>query len=299
VLRTSEELAKDAATLKPDSAGPTVHGDGDRDRIAGEIAEKSGDPLKAVHEFEEAARLDPSERNYFEWGSELLLHRAVWQAVEVFENGSKAYPESARMLAALGAALFASAHYDEAAIQLCAASDLSPDDPEPYIFLGKIAIAAPAPMPCVEEKLARFVQRQPRNSLANYLDAMAILRGHEASADDQISRQVLGLLRKAVALDPKCADAWLELGILSFSHHDTQAAIAFYTKAVEANPESGEAHYRLAVAYDLSGKPAEAKEQFQIHDEIEKRETENVERQRREIKQFLVVLQGQPATSPR
>jgi len=299
VLRTSEELAKDAATLKPESTGPPVNGNGDQHRLAGETAERSGDPLKAVHELEEAVRLDPSEKNYFEWGSELLLHRAVWQAVEVFENGSKAYPKSERMLAALGAALFASARYDEAALELCAASDLSPDNSDPYIFLGKIAIAAPTPLPCVEQKLARFAQRRPESSLANYFYAMAVLKRQVPSPDEQASQQVVALLNKAVELDAKCSDAWLQLGILSSSRHEAERTILYYKKAIEANPQSGEAHYRLAVAYDRIGKPTEAREQFEIHDEIEKREAEGVERERREIKQFLIVLQGQPTASPR
>ena len=49
----------------------------DAHRLAGELDEKLGDPLAAVQEYERAARLDPSEQNYFAWGSELLLHRAV------------------------------------------------------------------------------------------------------------------------------------------------------------------------------------------------------------------------------
>jgi Flp pilus assembly protein TadD len=96
-----------------------------------------GDPLAAVHEDEQAVRLDPSEQNYFAWGSELLLHRAVWQAAEVFKNGTKAYPKSASMLAALGTALFAGALYDQAAASLCQASDLNPADPEPYTLHGQ------------------------------------------------------------------------------------------------------------------------------------------------------------------
>ena len=137
-----------------------------------------GDPLAAVHEDEQAVRLDPSEQNYFAWGSELLLHRAVWQAAEVFKNGTKAYPKSARMLAALGAALFAGALYDQAADSLCQASDLNPADTEPYLFMGRIEMAAPKPLACIEPRLARFVQQQPQNSLANYFYAMAIWKGH-------------------------------------------------------------------------------------------------------------------------
>ena len=91
------------------------HDAADLHRLAGSIDERLGDPLTAVHEYEQAVHMDPSEQNYFEWGSELLYHRAVWQAQAVFEQGVKGFPKSARMLTALGAALFAGALYDDAA----------------------------------------------------------------------------------------------------------------------------------------------------------------------------------------
>jgi tetratricopeptide (TPR) repeat protein len=247
---------------------------------------------------EQAVRLDPSEQNYFAWGSELLLHRAVWQAAEVFKNGTKAYPKSARMLAALGTALFAGALYDQAANSLCQASDLNPADTEPYIFMGKIEMAAPKPLPCIEPRLARFVQQQPGNSLANYFYAMAIWKRQQQPIKQEPLQQVETLLTKAVAIDPKCGDAYLQLGILSSSQHNFEKAIGYYTKAIEVDPQLGEAHYRLGVAYDRMGSPEKAKQEFQLHDEIEKLQAAAVERQRREVKQFLVVLQGQPATPP-
>jgi tetratricopeptide (TPR) repeat protein len=311
-LRTSEYLARETLTLKSEDAGHRTSGGGsdgsasgvssgpaaDEHRQAGEQDEKRGDPLAAVHEFEQAARLDPSEQNYFEWGSELLLHRAVWQALEVFQKGVEAYPKSARMLTALGTALFAGARYDEAALRLCDASDLNPAQIEPYVFMGKIEMAAPNPLACVERKLARFAELQPDNSLANYLYAMAILKRQEQSPDDKIMAQAEDLLTKAVTIDPKCADAYLQLGILSFSRRNFEQAIGFYTKAIEANPELDEAHYRLGVAYDRTGQPEKAKLEFQLHDEIKKREADEVERQRREVKQFLVVAPGKPGYPP-
>ena len=300
-LRTSEALANETLTLKSDNPGSSTTGmvgnarKAEMHRVAGERDEKSGDPLAAVHEFEEAARLDPSEQNYFAWGSELLLHRAVWQAQEVFQKGSDTYPKSARTLTGLGAALFASAKYDEAALHLCAASDLKPADPEPYIFMGKIEIAAPNPLECVEEKLARFVREQPGNSLANYYYAMAILKRQQQSADKQALQQAESLLMKATTIDAKFADAYLQLGILSAAERSFEKAINLYTKAIEVDPQLGEAHYRLGVAYDRVGMSAEAKQQFRLHDEIKKREAEAVERQRREVKQFVVVLGTQPS----
>jgi tetratricopeptide (TPR) repeat protein len=270
--------------------------DADLHRMAGELNEKLGDPLAAVKEYQQAVSLDPSEQNYFAWGSELLLHRAVWQATEVFRNGVKAHPKSSRLLTALGTALFAGAVYDDAARSLCEASDLDPANPEPYIFMGKIEMAAPAPLPCVEAKLARFVQEKPDNSLANYLYAMAIAKRQELSASKTATQQVEGLLTKAVSLDPKCFDGYLQLGILAASQHDYEKAIQLYTQAIKIDPQLGEAHYRLGVAYERSGQREKAQQEFQLHDEIEKRQAAAVESERREVKQFVVV-QGQPATS--
>lgn len=269
-------------------------------RIAGEIDERAGDPLAAVHEFELAARQDPSEPNYFAWGSELLLHRAVWQAQEVFRQGVQVYPKSSRMHAALGAALFAGALYDEAATRLCAASDLNPSDPEPYLFMGKIVMAAPEPLPCVEQKLARFAALQPTNSLALYYHAMSIWKQNGQPIDQQRLDKVEALLKTAITLDPHCSDAYLQLGNLSSSQRQYDKAIGYYLQAIESNPQLSEAHYRLGTAYDRVGERAKAALEFDLHDKLEKKQAAEVERQRREVKQFLVRVPEQPASpSPR
>ncbi len=261
-------------------------------RLVGELDEKLGDPLAAVHELERAARADPKEQNYFEWGSELLLHRAVWQARDVFAAGVKAYPKSERMLTALGAALFAGALYDEAAQKLCQASDLNPTDPEPYTFMGKIEISSPNRLPCIEQKLARYVSQRPADPLANYFYAMAVWKQKGQTADAPTLAHVEDLLNTAVRIDPRCSDAWLQLGVLQATRRDYRKAINFYSKAIDASPQMSEAHYRLGIAYDRVGEKEKAAEQLRLHDEIEKRQAAAVEKQRREVKQFLVVVEG-------
>lgn len=262
--------------------------DGNAHRILGEIDEAQGDPLNAVREFEAAARVDPNEENYFSWGSELLLHRAIWQAKEVFEKGAAAYPKSSRMNTGLGASLFAGAMYEQAAQRLCVASDLNPAAPEPYEILGKVDAVAPDPLPCIETRLARFATLQPSNSEADYLYAAAILRRRTAAADDPQTQHAEKLLTQAIALDAHCGEAYLQLGILSSSRHDTSAALGFFEKAVAAKPELGDAHYRLAVAYDRLGEKGKAQQEFALHDAIEKEQAAAVEKQRHEIKQFEV-----------
>jgi tetratricopeptide (TPR) repeat protein len=264
-------------------------------RLAGEIDEKSGDPLAAVHEFERAVTLDPSEQNYFEWGSELLIHRAVWQAKEVFERGVKVYPSSARLLTALGAALFAGALYDESALRLCEASDLIPDDPEPYLFMGKVELAAPSPIACVEEKLARFAERQPDNSRANYYLAMAIWKQSGQETDKETRRKIESMLTKSVMIDPKFSEAYVQLGNLKSQRKDFVDAAELYAKAIQADPQSSEAHYRLGLAYDRLGERAKAQREFQLHEDIEKKRADATDHERREVKQFIVEVPDKSA----
>jgi tetratricopeptide (TPR) repeat protein len=268
----------------------------DLHRTLGELDEKLGDPLSAVREFQQAASDDPSEENYFAWGSELLVHRAIWQAKEVFDEGARLYPQSTRMLTARGAALFAGALYDQAAMDLCKASDLNPESAEPYLFLGKIEIAAPDPLPCVVAKLARFEKLQPANALANYYYAMALWKQQGQARDAQVMERVKEMLARAVTLDPKCADGYLQLGNLSASAKEWQQAIDLYQKAIEAEPELSDAHYRLGVAYERAGEKSKAREQFQLHDEIASKQAAEIQRQRVAVKQFLVVLPGQTAS---
>jgi tetratricopeptide (TPR) repeat protein len=262
-------------------------------RLAGDVEEAMGDALSAEREYETAVHLDPSESNEFTWGTELLLHRAVWPATEVFRRGAASYPKSARMLSALGVALFASARYEEAAQHLCKATGLNPEDPAPYAFLGEIEIASPAPLDCAEQKLARFTQAQPGNARAKYYYAMAILKRQDIPANTADAENALSLLMKAIELDPKFGEAYLQLGILCMNKKDYQQSIDFFTKAVETNPQLGDAHYRLGVVYQRIGSAEKARQEFERHDAIEKAQAEAVEQQRSQVKQFMVVLQGQ------
>ena len=269
----------------------------DGHRLLGELNERLGDPLEAVREFERAALMDPSDQNYFEWGAELLLHRADEPAVEVFAKGSHAHPDSARMLAGLGAALYAVGNTEEAARRLCEASDLKPADPAPYVFLGKMEKAAPALLPCGEQKLARFVREQPENAFANYYYGVTLWKRDRGSKDAAGLQQAETLFEKAVSIDPKLGEAYLQLGILHSERGDFERAIRDYKKAIEISPQLSEAHYRLGVTYRRIKEESNAEEEFQEYEKMEKVDTAEIERQRRELRQFLVILKDQPAAS--
>ena len=305
--KTSASLSKEAAALKSSGNATSASGDAretgsngaaakageaDAHREAGDGYEKAGDPVAAEHEYEAAVRIDPSEPNYFSWGTELLLHKAIQPAVEVFGKGAVAHPDSARMLVGLGAALYAAGSYEDAARRVCQASDFKPQDATPYLFLGKMQKSVAGALPCVEERLQRFVGEQPGNALAYYYYALALWKRGRGQDSVALQEQET-LLQKAVNLDARFAEGHLQLGIVYFAQDRSERAIAAYSKAAELDPDLAEAHYRLALAYKRTGEKAKAEQEFQAYKRIQKTEAEAAERERKELQQFVVILKGQ------
>ena len=164
--------------------------------------------------------LIPANPYFFDWGSELLLHRAVEPAIEVFNKGNRLFPHSARMLVALGVAWYSNGSYDQAAQRLCEASDLNPGDPKAYLFLGKIQSVETTQSECSTERLARFAKLQPENALANYYYAVNLWKRRKVPDDAESLAQVESLLKKSVALDSRLGIGYLQLGVL-YSERET------------------------------------------------------------------------------
>ena len=255
----------------------------------GDIEEKLGNSLEAVREYQRAAELDPAEAYVFDWGSELLLHHAPEPALEVFSKGNRLYPHSVRMLTGLGASWFARGDVDKAVARICDASDLSPDDAMPYLFLGKMQNVG-TPSAELVEKLHRFATLQPENAEANYYYAVGLWKRRPNPPDAVGTAQVEALLNQAIRLDPKLGAAYLQLGILDSERRDFAGSIANYRLAIQAAPQLEEAHYRLAQAYRQIGEADKAKAELQIYDQLAKESAEKTERERHEIRQFVYTL---------
>lgn len=316
-LRTSEALAKDTRGLGGETSSDYARVDSqhltrrrdqlqemlasvdraDLHRQLGDIDEQMNDSLAAVHEYERAAQLDPSEQNYFAWATELLLHRAIQPATEVFKKGAAAHPHSERMLAGLGAALYANGLYAQAAGQVCAASDLNPADVTPYLFLGKMAQASSQPLPCTEEKLAQFLREHPENAFSSYYLAVALWKRTGQNQPGATLERVERLLKKSVSIDPKFAEAHLQLGIAYAASGEITTAVTEFERARDADPDLAEAHFRLGQAYKKLNQPETARQEFTAYERIQNTKAAAIEQQRREIQQFVVVYKDKPPLS--
>ena len=287
----SESLARDTAALGANStpaSGPETPGD--RHRILGDAKEKSGDPLGAVQEYAEAAKLEPSEQNYFAWGVELLLHRASSAAVEVLAKGSADFPDSARILEALGAAYYENGEFTNASEAMCRVSDLNPKDEAPYLFLGRMEQAANDVLPCSKVKLARFAENFPASPQANFYRGLLYWKQARQSQKAEDFTEAERFLQRAAQLDPALGQAYLQLGLLYSARSKQPEALHSFQAAAKASPELSGAHYQLSLAYRRAGRLSDAEREFQRYEELRKSEEAVREKERKEMRQFITVL---------
>jgi tetratricopeptide (TPR) repeat protein len=255
------------------------------------VSEKLSQPLDAVREYQRAAELDPNEAYLFDWGAELLLHHAAQPAVEVFTNANRLFPKSARILTGLGTSWYALGSYDNGVQRLCEASDLNPEDPNPYLFLGKIQAVEPEPRAAITERLERFVTLQPENAMANYYYAVTLWKGRKSPEDVESLARVRSLLEKSTRIDPNFGPSYLQLGILYSEQKDFPNAIATYQNAIHATPDMEQAHYRLSQAYRQVGETSKSQSELRRYEQISKEKSAETERQRHQVQQFVYELQ--------
>jgi tetratricopeptide (TPR) repeat protein len=262
--------------------------------LLGQVEEKDNQFVAAANEYETAAHLDPSESNLFDWGSELLVHRTLEPAIEVFQQARDRYPTSTRLLIGLGMALYSRGNYDDAVKALLKAADLAPNDPRCYLFLSRAYDSSPNQAEEVIDHFRRFAKLQPTNARAQYYLAMSLWKGKRAQDPSVDLSQVEGLLKKSTNLDPKLADAHLQLGNLYFDRASYPSAIPQYNQALALNADLADAHYRLGQAYVRTGNKTEAQQHLEIYQRLRAQHLNDLDRQRAEIRQFVYSAKDTP-----
>jgi tetratricopeptide (TPR) repeat protein len=255
--------------------------------LLGEVEEKDGNFVPAANEFQAAAHADPSESNLFDWASELLLHRTLDPAVDVFTQATARYPKSARLAIGLGMAYYARGNYDDAVKSLLRGADLNPSDPDCYLFLSKAYSSSPGQADDVIERFRRFAELQPTNAKAHYYYAMSLWKGKRAEEAGLDLSQIEGLLKKSLALDPKSAEAHLQLGNLYSDQTKFAEAIPEYETARKLDPDLADVRYRLGQAYVRTGKKDLAQEEFAVYQKLREQHLADLDKQRAEIRQFV------------
>ncbi len=266
--------------------------------LLAQVEEKDGKFIAAANEFETAAHLDPSESNLFDWGSELLLHRTLDPAIEVFQHAAERYPKSPRLAIGLGMALYSRGNYDHAVEALLKAADLNPSDPSCYYFLSKAYDSSPSQAAAVIERFRRFAELQPKNPHALYYYAMSLWKGKRAQDEGFDTGQIESLLKSSIAQDNNLAEAHLQLGNLYSDENKFTEAIPQYERALLENSDLADAHYRLGQAYVRTGQKERAQQQFEVYQRLRTQHLADLDKQRAEIRQFVYSSKDGTGTKP-
>jgi tetratricopeptide (TPR) repeat protein len=266
--------------------------------LLGEVEENDGKFVAAANEYELAAHLDPSESNLFDWGSELLLHRTLEPAIQVFQSAAERYPNSPRVAIGLGIAYYSRGNYDDAVKSLLKAADLSPADPRVYPFLSRAYDSSPSQADEVIARFRRFAEQQPGNGRAQYYYAMSLWKGKRAQDPNLDRTQIGALLKKSIVLDPSLAEAHLQLGNLYSDQQKYTEAIPEYQRALGLNSDLADAHYRLGQAYVHSGEKDRAQEQLQVYQKLREQHLAELDKHRAEVRQFVYAAKDALASKP-
>lgn len=259
--------------------------------LLGEVEEKSRNYVSSAAEYEQAARIDPSEQNILNWGAELLLHQTFAAAIEVFKAGTGSFPQSAQLYNGLGIALYGAGQMDEAVRAYFRASDLAPSDPLPITFLGKACDGASPDLAAeIRSRLQSFLNHDQQSAELNYDLAVCLWRGNPIDSNPDLASRVESLLKQSLTLDPNYADAYFQLGNLYSERHSYDKAIVQYERALKVNANSANFHYRLGQALARTGNEARAQEEFTIFDRLRKTETDATNKQENQIQQFVYTI---------
>jgi Tfp pilus assembly protein PilF len=244
--------------------------------LLAEVYEKRSMFLPAAEQFQRAAQIDPSEDTVVAWGSELLRHSNLKEAEQVFHSGTQSYPQSWRMLTGLGITEHLLGEDGDATKALIHAVDLNPADPRAYSFLDVIDRVPADLMAEVTARFQRYAQHYPERAQAQYLYAANLWRADEMRNQTENSSKIESLLKTAVVLDPKLAQAHTQLGILYARHGEYNRAAVEFEQTIMLDPAQAAAHYHLGQALIHLGQKERGGEELNTFRKLHSEQKEEV-----------------------
>jgi Flp pilus assembly protein TadD len=80
---------------------------------------------------------------------------------------------------------------------------------------------------------------------------------------------------------------------------ENHEALRAFQSAVKASPKSSDAHYQLSLAYRRAGNPEKSKREMNTCEELRRSEDAELEKERRQMRQFVIMLKGGQAATPK
>jgi tetratricopeptide (TPR) repeat protein len=280
------------ASLASAEQARTLEDSGSLESLLGDLHEKRGDALAAVHSYQAAVALEPNvEEHRLALARELLKHQTFDAAIVVLGQSAEFFPQSVRIKILLGLTYYFVDRSADSIRTLLESTKLDPKDELAARYLGEITLQDPAaPDPAAVAQICSFADAHPSSKRASALCGGVLLRVSEESVDDSSKPEILRRLQQAVRIAPQEPLARCQLGKAFEWSRQWQEARAQLEKCVRLEPDLPEGHYRLARVYRRLGLSSQANEQTALQQQAAQRQSEESTRRTNTVTRFLVLL---------
>jgi tetratricopeptide (TPR) repeat protein len=271
----------------------SVADSGSIESLIGDIQEQRGDPLAAVHSYQAAVALEPSEERYhLALGLELLRHQTFDAALVVFKQAAALFPQSVRVKILLGLTYFFVDRSADAIQALQDAAKIDPRDETVARYLGEITLQdTSTPDPAATAQVCNFADEHPQNKTADAFCGGILLKVARDSGDVSRRPEILRRLQHAARIAPKEPIARCQLG-KAFEWAELWSQARPEAEAcVRLDPGSPDGHYQLSRIYRRLGLTALAKQQTSVQQAAAVRQNEESVRRTETVTKFLVLLE--------
>jgi len=263
--------------------------------LLGDIQEERGDNLAAVKSYQAAVALAPDEEKYrLSLALELLRHKSFDPAKLVLDQAEGAHPDSWRIPFTLGMLEYFEGKEEEATPILLRAAELSPEPPVVLKYVGDIQMdRAAGPDAGVVSRLCKYADVHPKNVRMQYYCGALLFRRDYAAQNKTNMPDILQRLNTAASHLPNDASPHCQLGRAYRWLEQWQAALRESEICVRLDPDSAQAHYRLAQIYHHQEQEDRAKQEMSIYEAASKRVADENARRDETMKTFLYTVQGE------
>lgn len=266
----------------------------DLEDLLGDIQESRGDSLAAVKSYQAAVALAPNEEKYrLSLAVELIRHNSFEPARAALKQAEELQPESWRIQLALGMVEHFGGTDDEATKYLLHAVELAPEPEEALQYLADVQLdRASAPAPEAVAKLCQYSDSQPKDGHMEYYCGAVLFRRDYVMGDKTHAAEILRRLHASIALLPKDdADPHCQLGKAYRWLDRWPEALSESEVCVRLDPESADAHYRLAQIYERMKEPEKQRREIKLYEAASTRLADENARRQATMKTFLYTMQ--------
>ncbi|WP_446743362.1 tetratricopeptide repeat protein [Silvibacterium acidisoli] len=267
---------------------PGVEESAEAQSLYGDVDEKLGQYKEAGQHYLNAARLEPNEANEYAVGAEFLRHWTFPAAVAQLEPAARNFPQSRRILMALGIAYFGDHKYDKSAAVFAGLLKQDPENQAYADLLGRncsVELESEDPT-CTA--LLDFARKHQQNGDAATYAAIYMLHRPDSAAHLDEARE---LLERGIRLRPESASAYYGLGLVLGMQEKWQQSISALKRAIQIKPDLSTAHYRLAIAYRRTGQADLSREEVLLEQKYRAQESRDRDIKLEQIQTFLLTTQ--------